>query len=281
MKRWLSKLGATLRKAWGASLRPPCCVACHRVQSLRATSLVCEACHSRYSLDLASRLDWIPATEATRIESLAVNDFFPKERVLASDEEPFPVYSVFPWSATLKQALYRYKFARNAVFERHLAFAWKQHLQERLRRLNVEPEHVLLLCPPARSEDTDQRWASLLQSISWELGLTMTTKGFLWQRPTLPQHHTKSRQQRWQNLKQALSVNPYVLEPWQQDSKSVFILCDDLKTTGATLFALRQALLTSGFNPRHLEALVAASVPVSQPCCRTPSEGVDLLLGDK
>lgn len=145
----------------------------------------------------------------------------------------------FVYTGSIVEAIHRFKFSsdRNA----HTYFA--EYMAESVKEKFGTVEFDLVTCVPQTGRRKRQRGynqsALLAKSCARLLGLPCK-EALLKTRNTKDQHKLKAKE-RAENLKGAFSVNDTSVI----NGKTV-LLCDDIKTTGATLNECRKTLLKAG-----------------------------------
>lgn len=145
----------------------------------------------------------------------------------------------FAYTGSVVEAIHRFKFGGERNAHAFLAEYMAESVKERFGGVELD----LVTCVPQTARRKRQRGynqsALLAKSCAKLLGLPCK-EALLKTRNTKDQHKLKAKE-RAENLKGAFSVNDTSVI----DGKTV-LLCDDIKTTGATLNECRKTLLKAG-----------------------------------
>ncbi len=143
------------------------------------------------------------------------------------------------YTGSVVTAIHRFKFGGEKNLHRYFA----DYMAESVRARFGEVAFDLVTCVPQTARRKRQRGynqsALLAKSCAKLLGLPCK-EALLKTRNTKDQHKLKAKE-RAENLKGAFSVNDMSVI----DGKTV-LLCDDIKTTGATLNECRKTLIEAG-----------------------------------
>jgi len=165
----------------------------------------------------------------------------PKEKCTCLKEAlDLDLAAVYPYQDGVRRAIQAMKFReRTDLFD---FFSIK--MADRFRAVFPDAKVDLVAAVPMTRRDRKQRGynqsAELAKRVAWQLGVKYE-KHMLEKIKETATQHTLSEKQRKKNVKGAFRVRPDV----DLRGKTV-LLCDDVKTTGATLNECRNVLLKSG-----------------------------------
>lgn len=181
------------------------------------------------------------AEENEEIGEACIGCGLPKEKCTCLKEMlDLNLAAVYPYRGGVRQAIHAMKFReRTDLFD---FFSIK--MADRFRAVFPEAKVDLVAAVPMTRRDRSQRGynqsAALAKRVAWQIGAKYEKRTLEKIRETATQH-TLSEKQRRKNVKGAFGVGSGV----DLRGKTV-LLCDDVKTTGATLNECRNVLLKNG-----------------------------------
>lgn len=203
-------------------LFPARCHGCDRI--IQRDVFLCDAC-----LKTAERLE-NPCTGCGKPEG---------ECDCGKNKFTLNITAPFAYSGSIVSAIYRFKFGGDRNVHACLAEYMAESVKEKFDGVGFD----FVTCVPQTARRKRQRGynqsALLAKSCAKLLGLPCK-EALLKTRNTKDQHKLKAKE-RAENLKGAFSVNDTSVV-----SGKTVLLCDDIKTTGATLNECRKTLLKAG-----------------------------------
>ncbi|MBR3755228.1 MAG: ComF family protein [Clostridia bacterium] len=203
-------------------LFPARCHGCDRI--IQRDVFLCDAC-----LKTAERLE-NPCTGCGKPEG---------ECDCGKNKFTLNITAPFAYSGSIVSAIYRFKFGGDRNVHAYLAEYMAESVKEKFDGVGFD----FVTCVPQTARRKRQRGynqsALLAKSCAKLLGLPCK-EALLKTRNTKDQHKLKAKE-RAENLKGAFSVNDTSVV-----SGKTVLLCDDIKTTGATLNECRKTLLKAG-----------------------------------
>lgn len=157
---------------------------------------------------------------------------------IAADEDTgFAAYAATLLNPTMKKQLYPYKFYHRKEHALTLANIlldyWGNHPKA--------TDNTWVVTIPSRW--SNNHLATISREFAYAQKKPLVEGILTWQRDTQPQHKLESRSKRFDNMRDALAICPYV---WEEALKTYglpdqILVIDDLTTTGATFKASHQA----------------------------------------
>lgn len=155
----------------------------------------------------------------------------------------------FAYKGNIRSAIHRFKFRD----ERELAQYFGEEIVKTVKRDFSQVDFDLVTCVPQTKKRRRERGynqsALLAKSIAASLNLKLEENLLIKTRETANQHELKGKS-RLTNLKGAFSVSETA-----EIKGKIILLCDDIKTTGATLNECRKTLLKSGVKDVYCAAI--------------------------
>lgn len=179
--------------------------------------------------------------ETERIKDRCIGCGCPKNAcVCHKNQFSLNLVSPFLYEGKLRSAVHRFKFCD----ERELARFFGKEVAESVKEEFGDIRFDIVTCVPQTNRKRRKRGynqsALLAKEIAKQLFLTFDELLLIKIRDTADQHNLKGKE-RLSNLKNAFATE----KPDSVKGKTI-LLCDDIKTTGATLHECRKALLKSG-----------------------------------
>ncbi len=168
-------------------------------------------------------------------------------------QTPLNLAAPFAYKDSVAQAIHRFKFQE----ERGLASYFAKEMAETVGREFKDTRFDIVTCVPQTKRRLRERGynqsAVLAKETAKRLGTPFSDRLLIKTRETASQHELKAKE-RFENLKNAFEAP----SPNEIKGKTI-LLCDDIKTTGATLRECRSTLLKAG--AKEVYCVAIAVVP--------------------
>ncbi|NLV48255.1 MAG: ComF family protein [Clostridiaceae bacterium] len=239
-------------------LFPPVCCFCRRIDPAAQFPNICRRCLSALPLRFGAdqQLD-LPDNRCGKIKGNV------------------PVYCAAFYQKPISDALIRMKFSDKPSMARALAALLRTVVCSNIKQVDG------FVAVPLHKKRLAERGYNQAELMTRLLAVWLKkpdlSGGLIRKRLTGRQSEIKDREARLNNPRGAFALNPLVWQRWLNDTNKApqnchIVLVDDVLTTGATLNAAAQPLLTTGFT---LSGLVVAS---NMPGRRIPSHASSRLI---